>query len=42
LWALNTWPNKWTGDEVDGDVLLDAYTVNTLGDVVSQPLLVHA
>ena len=42
LWALNTWPNKWTGDEVDGDVLLDAYTVNTLGEIISQPLLVHA
>jgi len=39
LWALNTWPNKWTGDEVDGDVLLDAYTVNTLGEIISQPML---
>ena len=39
LWALNTWPNKWTGDEVDGDVLLDAYTVNTLGEIIIQPML---
>lgn len=42
LWALNTWPNKWTGDEVTGDVALDAYTVDAFGDIVSQPLLVSA
>ena len=42
LWALNTWPNKWDGTEVDGDVALDAYTVDTFGDIVSQPLLVSA
>ncbi len=41
LWAANTWPNKWTGDEVDGDVMLDAYTVNTLGEIVTQPLMVR-
>ena len=39
LWALNTWPNKWTGDEIDGDEMIDAYTVTALGDVISQPLL---
>ena len=42
LWALNTWPNKWTGEEVNGDVALDAITVDAFGDIVSQPLLVHA
>ena len=42
LWALNTWPNKWDGTEVDGDVALDAYTVDAFGDIVSQPLLVSA
>lgn len=40
LWALNTWPQKWTGDEIDGDELIDAYTVTAFGDVISQPLLV--
>lgn len=40
LWALNTWPNKWTGEEVNGDVALDAITVDAFGDIVSQPLLV--
>lgn len=41
LWALNTWPNKWSGEEVNGDVALDAYTVDAFGDIVSQPLLVQ-
>jgi DNA sulfur modification protein DndC len=41
LWALNTWPQKWTGDEIDGDEMIDAYTVTALGDVISQPLLVR-
>ena len=42
LWALNTWPNKWDGTEVDGDVALDAYTVDAFGEIISQPLLVSA
>jgi len=42
LWALNTWPNKWTGEEVNGDVALDAITVDAFGGIVSQPLLVSA
>jgi DNA sulfur modification protein DndC len=41
LWALNTWPNKWTGEEVNGDVALDAISVDAFGDIVSQPLLVQ-
>lgn len=41
LWALNTWPNKWTGEEVNGDVALDAYTVDAFGEIISQPLLVQ-
>ena len=42
LWAANTWPNKWTGDEVDGDELLDALTVNGYGEIISQPILIGA
>jgi len=41
LWAANTWPNKWDGTEVDGDVALDAISVDAFGDIVSQPLLVQ-
>lgn len=40
LWALNTWPDKWTGDEVTGDVPLDAISISKGGDVVTQGLLV--
>lgn len=35
----NTWPNKWTGDEITGDELIDAITVNALGELVTQPVL---
>jgi DNA sulfur modification protein DndC len=42
LWAANTWPQKWDGTEVNGDVALDAYTVDAFGEIVSQPLLLHA
>lgn len=40
MWADNTWPNKWSGEEVTGDVALDAYVVDAFGELVSQPLLV--
>nr|HET6902327.1 phosphoadenosine phosphosulfate reductase family protein [Ktedonobacteraceae bacterium] len=36
LIEANTWPEKWTGEEVRGDVLLD----QVLADGVLQPLLV--
>jgi len=39
LWLLNTWPNKWSGNEVAGDFLLDAHSVNSLGEIITQPLL---
>lgn len=41
LWALNTWPEKWSGTEVNGDVALDAYRVDAFGEIISQPLLVQ-
>jgi len=34
-WADNVWPNKWTGDEVDGTALVPLI----LGDGISQPTL---
>lgn len=39
LWALNTWPNGWVGDEIVGDVPIDA--IKVIGDeLITQPLLV--
>lgn len=35
LIALNTWPNRWTGEEPRGDLLID----QTLGEGIIQPLL---
>lgn len=38
LWALNTWPNKWTGEEIIGDQMIDA--LHVVGDeIIAQPLL---
>lgn len=35
----NTWPNKWNGDEITGDVLIDSVTVTTFGEIITQPIL---
>lgn len=40
LWALNTWPNRWDGTEPVGSQLLDSVTINALGDIIVQPVLV--
>jgi DNA sulfur modification protein DndC len=42
LWSLNTWPNGWSGDEIDGSIAIDALRVTKgkKGKVVVQPLLV--
>ena len=37
LMVANTWPNGWSGDELHGDVL----TAQTLGEGITQPLLVE-
>lgn len=41
LWALNTWPNKWTGNEINGDVPLDAIRLTDAGQLATQALLVR-
>ncbi len=41
LIELNTWPNKWTGDEVNGDQLIDAYVSTASGEIAKQDLLVR-
>lgn len=38
LWQANTWPNGWSGDEIVGDIAIDALHVIG-GDIISQPLL---
>jgi DNA sulfur modification protein DndC len=42
LWELNTWPDGWTGDEINADVMIDS--IRTVGDheLVVQPLLMEA
>jgi DNA sulfur modification protein DndC len=42
LWTLNTWPDGWTGDEINADVMIDS--IRTVGDheLVVQPLLIEA
>ncbi len=41
LIELNTWPNKWTGDEVNGDEMIDAYVSTASGEIARQDLLVR-
>lgn len=41
LWALNTWPDGWSGEEVVGSVPLDAKRLSAAGEVVTQALLVR-
>ena len=41
LWALNTWPDGWHGDEITGDVPIDAKSVTKDGRVAIQRLLVR-
>lgn len=40
LWTLNTWPNGWAGDEIVGDIPIDAVVVAGR-DLMTQPLLVR-
>lgn len=41
LWALNTWPERWSGDDITGDVPLDALRLDESGRLVKQALLVR-
>lgn len=41
LCALNTWPQKWTGDEVVGDQPIEAMRLTTGGEIAVQSLLVR-
>lgn len=40
LWALNTWPDGWDGDEIRADVLIDK--INVVGsELITQPILLR-
>lgn len=41
LWALNTWPNGWSGNEIDGNQAIDALRFTSGGLLVRQDLLVR-
>lgn len=41
LWALNTWPQKWTGEEITANEPIDALTLTSGGDIAVQALLVR-
>ena len=40
MWALDMWPRKWSADDLNADVPLDAI-MNVAGELVTQPLLVR-
>ena len=40
LWRVDTWPNKWTSDDIDADVPIDAMKLTENG-IVAQSLLVR-
>jgi DNA sulfur modification protein DndC len=40
LWALDTWPRKWSGDDIDAADPIDAVMVTNNGKLVTQALLV--
>lgn len=39
--ALNTWPDGWSGMEINADVPIDALIVSDTGDILKQALLVR-
>lgn len=41
LWTQNTWPNGWDGTEITGDVAIDAVSVTTDNQIITQALLVR-
>jgi len=40
MWAQNVWPQKWTGEEINGDVPIDAKWLSDSGRIITQSLLV--
>ena len=41
MWALDMWPRKWTSDDIDASVPIDALALNDDGRIVTQALLIR-
>lgn len=41
LWSLDTWPEKWSSDDINGDIPLDAISLDDTGNLVKQSLLIR-
>jgi DNA sulfur modification protein DndC len=41
MWRLNIWPEKWTGEEITGDVAIDAMRLISSNEIAVQSLLVR-
>lgn len=40
MWRLDMWPQKWSADDTNADVMIDAIVLDDHGQPVTQPLLV--
>jgi DNA sulfur modification protein DndC len=41
LWATNTWPHGWQGDEIAGNIAIDSLRLTSRGEIAVQTLLVR-
>lgn len=41
MWRLDMWPQKWSADDTNADVMIDAIVLDDHGQPVTQPLLVR-
>ena len=41
MWRLDMWPQKWSADDTNADVMIDAIMLDDHGRPVTQPLLVR-
>jgi len=41
MWRLNMWPQKWSSEDTNADVMIDAIMLDDHGQPVTQPLLVR-
>jgi len=41
MWVLDVWPEKWSSDDIDADVPIDALALGNNGRIVRQALLIR-
>ena len=41
MWRLDMWPQKWSAEDTNADVMIDAIRLDSTGQPVTQPLLVR-